>query len=160
MVKMSLLFFFLPSSNTYFISVLPHIFRLPLTYICLDILVIGCKSQSIIYKCNSIGFFFVILCSYEVREWKCNLSGTYLIHKDNFVSRSLSPSFYLLYLTGWPGDQPPCRPHTEQLLPLAVHPGRQRGPTPRPRHPPHRTRHLLLEEWALWHSWYIFNIKS
>lgn len=68
MVKMSLLFFFLPSSNTYFISVLPHIFMLPLTYICLDILVISCKGQSIIYKCNSIGGFFVILCSYEVRE--------------------------------------------------------------------------------------------
>lgn len=99
-------------------------------------------------------------------KWKGNVIHstdcfTNYIHKNTLGSQLHSmrttlslflPPFYCLYLTGWFGDQSPRRPHAEQLLPLAVHSGRQRGPTPRPRHPAHGARHLLLEEWTLWHS--------
>lgn len=95
-----------------------------------------------------------IPCNYKIalllKEKKKSFS--YEVHKDNIVC--LSPLLCVIYLSGWLGDQPPCGPHTEQFLPLAVHAGRQRGPPPRPRHPPHRTRHLLLEERALWYSRY------
>lgn len=75
------------------------------------------------------------------------------LHKNNTVS--LLSAYNMIYSQGRPGDQPPCRPHTEQLLPLAVYSGRQGGTSPWPRHPAHRTRHLLLEEWTVWHSWYV-----
>lgn len=158
---------YLSSSSTYFISVPCHVSMLPLTYTCLKIVVIRYKDQANVWQYRNQQYVKdnCLFPFYEVLIWFINIclsrgrtcfNFNYIFSHSKAHFFSLSDSFDLIYLTGWFGNQPPCRPHTEQLLPLAVNSGRQRGPTPWPCHSSHRTRHLLLEEWTLWHSRYVF----
>lgn len=77
--------------------------------ICLKILVIDYKDPGRICKL-AVNIRIIMLYLNEV--------NTVIISAISFYV------FYVFYVTEWLSDQPPCRPHTEQLLPLAVHPGR------------------------------------
>lgn len=50
--------------------------------------------------------------------------------------------------------QSPCRPVSQQFLSMAVRSLREGRQTPRSCCSAHRTGHLLLEKWTLWHTWY------